>query len=136
MKICIVKMQIFLYTDNELVMLILELVEKASVELIGSEMLVKEMNDLADSYKRSVIQMMYELCSEEIKVTAAILDRAEEIRHCSNIKYKDSIHLACAEAAKVDALLTTDKKFVNNGNKIKIDTRIMNPNQWLSEVLY
>ena len=125
-----------IYYERNSVMLILELAEKASVELIGSEMLVKEMNDLSDPYKRSVIQMMYELCSEEIKVTAAILDRAEEIRHCSNIKYKDSIHLACAEAAKVDALLTTDKKFANNGNRIKIDTRIMNPNQWLSEVLY
>lgn len=98
-----------IYYERNSVMLILELAEKASVELIGSEMLVKEMNDLSDPYKRSVIQMMYELCSEEIKVTAAILDRAEEIRHCSNIKYKDSIHLACAEAAKVDALLTTDK---------------------------
>lgn len=99
-------------------------------------MLVKEMNDIADSYKRSVLQMMYSLCSEEIRVDSAILDRAEEIRHCSNIKYKDSIHLACAEAAKVDALLTTDKKFIHSGGRIKIDTRIMNPNHWLLEVLY
>lgn len=125
-----------IYYERNSVMLILELVEKAAVELVGSEMLVKEMNDLDDIYKRSVIQMMYGLCSEEVKVTGAILDRAEEIRHCSNIKYKDSIHLACAEAARVDALVTTDKKFINSGNKIKIDTRIMNPNQWLSEVLY
>lgn len=125
-----------IYYERNSVMLILELVEKAAVELVGSEMLVKEMNDLNDIYKRSVIQMMYGLCSEEVKVTGAILDRAEEIRHCSNIKYKDSIHLACAEAARVDALVTTDKKFINSGNKIKIDTRIMNPNQWLSEVLY
>lgn len=99
-------------------------------------MLIKEMNDLNDTYKKSVIQMMYGLCSEEIRVTKAILDRAEEIRHCSSIKYKDSIHLACAEAAKADALLTTDKKFISSGNKIKIFTKIMNPNQWLSEVLY
>lgn len=80
--------------------------------------------------------MMYSLCSKEVRVDSAILDRAEEIRHCSNIKYKDSIHLACAEAAEADALLTTDKKFANNGNRIKIYTKIMNPNQWLSEVLY
>lgn len=125
-----------IYYERNSVMLILELAENESVELIGSEMLVKEISDLHDIYKRSVIQMMYGLCSEEVRVTGAILDRAEEIRHCSNIKYKDSIHLACAEAAKVDALLTTDKKFINSGNKIKIYTRIMNPNQWLSEVLY
>lgn len=125
-----------IYYERNSVMLILELAEKAVIELVESEMLVKEMNDIADSYKKSVLQMMYGLCSEEIRVDGPILDRAEEIRHCSNIKFKDSIHLACAEAAKVDALLTTDKKFIHNGERIKIDTRIMNPNQWLWEVLY
>lgn len=125
-----------IYYERNSVMLILELIEKASVELVGSEMLVKEMNDISDSYKKSVLQMMYSLCSEEIRVNSAILDRAEEIRHCCNIKYKDSIHLACAEAAKADALLTTDKQFMNNAKRIKAYTRIMNPNQWLLEVLY
>ncbi len=124
-----------IYYERNSVMLILELVEKAVIELAGSEMLMKEMEDINDGYKRSVLQMMYSLCSEEVKVNSAILDRAEEIRHCSNIKYKDSIHLACAETAKADALLTTDKKFINNGNRIKTYTRIMNPNQWLLEVL-
>ncbi len=124
-----------IYYERNSVMLILELVEKAVIELAGSEMLMKEMEDINDGYKRSVLQMMYSLCSEEVKVNSAILDRAEEIRHCSNIKYKDSIHLACAETAKADVLLTTDKKFINNGNRIKTYTRIMNPNQWLLEVL-
>lgn len=125
-----------IYFERNSVMLILELIEKASVELVGSEMLIKEMNEIKDSYKKSLLQMMYGLCSEEIRVNSAILDRAEEIRHSSNIKYKDSIHLACAEIAKADALLTTDKKFINNANRIRIGTRIMNPNQWLVEVLY
>ncbi len=118
-----------IYFERNSVMLILELIEKASVELVGSEMLIKEMNEVNDSYKKSLLQMMYGLCSEEIRVNPAILDRAEEIRHTSNIKYKDSIHLACAEAAKADALLTTDKKFINNAKRIRIGTRIMNPNQ-------
>lgn len=48
--------------------------------------------------------MMYGLCKDEIQVNEAILYRAEEIRHNSNIKYKDSIHLACAEAAGVEVL--------------------------------
>ncbi len=125
-----------IYFERNSVMLILELVEKASVELVGSEMLIKEMNEVNDSYKKSLLQMMYGLCSEEIRVNSAILDRAEEIRHSANVKYKDSIHLACAETAKADALLTTDKKFINNANRIRIGTRIMNPNQWLVEVLY
>ena len=81
-------------------------------------------------------QMIYKLCSKEVKIDSFILDRAEEIRHSSNIKYKDSIHLACAEAAKVNALLTTDRKFMNNSNRIKTYTKVTSPNQWLLEVLY
>ena len=125
-----------IYYDRNSIMLILELSEKSAIQIVGSEMLVKEMSDTNDIYKRSVLLMMYELCCEAIKISSAILDRAEEIRHSSNIKYKDSIHLACAEALKADVLLTTDKKFMNNSNRIKIYTKVMNPNQWLLEVLY
>lgn len=44
-----------IYYERNSVMLILELIEKASVELVGSEMLVKEINDISDSYKKSVL---------------------------------------------------------------------------------
>ncbi|MCC8103842.1 MAG: PIN domain-containing protein [Lachnospiraceae bacterium] len=117
-------------------MLILELVEHSEILLLGSQMLVREINETKDAYRRSMLQMVYSLCSEEIQINEDILDRAEQVRHISNIKYKDSIHLACAEAAKADVLLTTDRKFMNNCNRIETFTRVMNPNQWLLEVLY
>lgn len=125
-----------IYYERNSIMLILELAEKAAIKIIGSQMLVKEINDTKDSYKKSVLLMMYGICSEEIKVNPLILDRAEEIRNNSNIKYKDSIHLACAEDAKVDVLLTTDRKFMNNSRCLNTFTKVMNPNQWLLEVLY
>ncbi|MCD8369694.1 MAG: PIN domain-containing protein [Clostridiales bacterium] len=117
-------------------MLILELAEQSEILLLGSQMLVREINETKDAYRRSILQMVYSLCSEEIQINEDILDRAEQVRHISHIKYKDSVHLACAEAAKADVLLTTDKKFMNNCNMIKTFTRVMNPNQWLLEVLY
>ena len=125
-----------IYYERNSVLLIFELIEKLEIEMIGSEMLAKEIDDTVDAYKKSVLQMLYALCNEEISVDADILTRAEEIRHLSNIKYKDSIHLACAEAAKADALLTTDRKFMNNSNRIKTYMKVMNPSEWLLEVLY
>ena len=125
-----------IYYERNSVLLIFELIEKLEIEMIGSEMLAKGIDDTVDAYKKSVLQMLYALCSEEISVDADILTRAEEIRHLSNIKYKDSIHLACAEAAKADALLTTDRKFMNNSNRIKTYTKVMNPSEWLLEGLY
>ena len=78
-------------------------------------------------------------CTGQIGISAPLgrnLHRAEEIQHTSNIKYKDSIHLACAESANADVLLTTDKKFSNNCQRITTYTKVMNPNEWLLEVLY
>ncbi len=128
--------QLQIYYERNSVMLILELAEKKTVQLVGSEMLVKEIGDTTDSYRRSILQTLYGLCSKEIKVTPPILERAEKIRRISNIKYKDSIHLACAEAAKADALLTTDRKFAGGCGRMETYTKVMNPNQWLLEVLY
>lgn len=125
-----------IYYERNSIMLILELVEHSEILLLGSQMLVREINETKDAYRRSMLQMVYSLCSEEIQINEDILDRAEQVRHISNIKYKDSIHLACAEAAKADVLLTTDRKFMNNCNRIETFTRVMNPNQWLLEVLY
>ena len=125
-----------IYYERNSVMLILELAEKSVIQLIGSNMLVKEMNDMMDMFRLEALQMVYTLCTEEIQVNEQILQRAEEIRKNTNIKYKDSIHLACAEAAHADVLLTTDRKFINNCKRIQTYTKIMNPNQWLLEVLY
>ena len=125
-----------IYYERNSVMLILELAEHSAIQLIGSQMLVKEIQETPDKYKCAILQMIYSLCTEEISVDRSILTRAEEIRHISNIKYKDSIHLACAESANVDVLLTTDKKFLNNCQRITAYTKVMNPNEWLLEVLY
>lgn len=125
-----------IYYERNSVMLILELAEHSAIQLIGSQMLVKEIQETPDKYKCAILQMIYSLCTEEISVDRSILTRAEEIRHISNIKYKDSIHPACAESANANVLLTTDKKFLNNCQRITTYTKVMNPNEWLLDVLY
>lgn len=126
-----------IYYDRNSILLILELAEKSAISIIGSQMLVRELNDITDSFRLETLQIIYQsLCSQEVHIDEKILDRAEQIRHASNIKYKDSIHLACAEAAHADVLLTTDKKFLNNCRRIETFTEVMNPNEWLMEVLY
>ena len=124
-----------IYLERNSVMLILELAEDKRIEIVGSQMLKKEIADTPDYVKRERLSLMYSLCSSEISVTEDIVDRALEIRENSNIRTKDSIHLACAEAADVDVLLTTDKKFMNNANRIPAKVKVMNPTEWLLEVI-
>ena len=124
-----------IYLERNSVMLILELAEDNRLDIIGSEMLKKEIDDTPILVKQERLALMYSLCSSEIKVTEEIIDRALEIRKLSNIRTKDSIHLACAEFANVDVLLTTDKKFMNNANRIPAKVKVMNPTEWLLEVI-
>ena len=124
-----------IYFDCNSVMFILEMVEKGVFELCGSQMLVKEIEDTPDSNKRKKLELIYSLCSSEIKITDCIVDRSIEIRNLSNIRTKDSIHLACAEFAEVDVFLTVDKKFRNNANKVPAKIKVMSPTEWLMEVL-
>ena len=124
-----------IYLERNSVMLILELAENNRLEIVGSDMLKKEISDTPDCFRRERLKLMYSLCSSEIKVTEAIVDRALEIRNNSNIRTKDSIHLACAEKAEVDVFLTTDRKFMNNANRIPAKVKVMNPTKWLLEVI-
>ena len=57
-------------------MLILELAEHSAIQLIGSQMLVKEIQETPDKYKCAILQMIYSLCTEEILVDRSILTRA------------------------------------------------------------
>lgn len=123
------------YLEHNSVMLILKLIECGELDLLGSDILRKEISDTPDLAKRKKLQLIYSLNSFEIIVTKDILRRAREIREQSNIRLKDSIHLACAESVNADVLLTTDKKFANNANRIPAKIRVMNPITWLMEVV-
>ena len=114
-------------------MLIIELAQKRYINLIGSDILIKEISEIKNIYKRKILDSVLSLCSDVIEVTPDIIDRSIEIRNYTNIRTKDSIHLACGEKSKVDCFLTTDKKFMNNANRFVTDFRVMNPSDWIRE---
>ena len=47
----------------------------------------------------------------------------------------DSLHLAMAEYSKADILLTVDDKFIQLSTKTNAKVKIMNPVNWIMEVL-
>lgn len=126
--------QIFL--DCNSVILVLELIENGYAELYGSEILKFEISETLDNLKRKKLELIYSMCSFEIKITEEIIERAYEIQYKSNIKSKDSLHLACAENKKVDVFLTVDKKFANNAKRLSSTVKVCSPTEWLMEVLY
>ena len=61
-----------IYYERNSIMFILELVEQLAIQIIGSQMLVREKADTLDLYKRAVLQMVYGLCSEEVRIITQI----------------------------------------------------------------
>jgi len=112
------------------------LVENGFVELCGSKVLETEISDTPDGFKRDKLELLYTLCSTEVEMTEEIIERALQIQEQSNIRSKDSLHLACAEYADVDVLLTVDRKFRNNANRLPARIEVTSPTEWLVEVLY
>ena len=53
----------------------------------------------------------------------------------SNISAYDSLHVAIAESAGVNILLTTDDKFEKMANKIDLNVRVMNPLKFVLEMM-
>lgn len=73
-----------IFYERNSVMLILELAETGEIEIVGSEMLVREIDDTFDVYKKNILQMVYSLCKEEIRINGywrCYIDDCSEIEH-------------------------------------------------------
>jgi predicted nucleic acid-binding protein len=66
------------------------------------------------------------LLSGDIKMRAATL-------MSQNIKEFDAYHVAFAEAAKADCLLTTDKRLLNASKRLEIFVNVINPLYFMEE---
>ena len=104
-------------------------------QIVGSEILEKEMSMISDRRKRRIVEILYHsIVSDIIKTSDVGARRAKEIMKVSSIKAFDSLHLASAEA-KPDVLLTTDLKFIKAANRLETRIKVQNPISFLLEVI-
>ena len=70
----------------------------------------------------------------KIKLDKSIDTRATELEKKYNIKYKDGLHMAYCELAKIDYLLSTDKKFINASSRANTKVKVISPQDFIEEV--
>ena len=70
-----------------------------------------------------------------VAYTDEIKKRSEDIMKISKIRTFDSLHIAAAESANADVLLTTDDKMSNMASKLELKVKVQNPLQFAWEVL-
>ena len=81
-----------------------------------------------------MIIYLYKVADMHIPYTDKIKKRSEEIISISKIRTFDSLHIAAAEEADADVLLTTDDKFEKMSEKLDLKIRVLNPLRFAWEV--
>jgi predicted nucleic acid-binding protein len=120
--------------EAEAVERIFKRMRDGEVQWISSEALSDEINRNPHLERRLENAALMTLTSEIIEINQDIARRAGDLQVAGYGAF-DALHLACAEAANVDALLTTDDGFVRKASRADGSPRVMvrNPLSWSQE---
>ena len=124
--------QLRIREEGEAVELVLNLVVRGSHTWVASEVLADEIrrNPLAE--RRMECQALLRMAAEIVRIDDAIAKRARALEKAGYGAF-DALHLAAAESAGADVLLSTDDQFLRlarrGAGRPKIDVR--NPVSWV-----
>ena len=125
-----------IHLEAEAILAILNHSRTSGWGVIGSDAIDYEIAGMPDHGKRLMVQILSTLHDAHIKVDAGVEQRALELRRMG-LKALDALHVACAEKAKAEVLLTTDDHLLSKAaqNKKTLKIKIENPLRWAMEVL-
>ena len=121
--------------EAEAVLLILERCQARTWQLLGSEAVEYEVSRIPDEEQRHKVLHLASIACVKQVVSAGVQARAEELEGLG-FKALDALHIACAEAASADVLLTSDDRMQAKAKEFqdKLHVRVENPILWLVEV--
>ena len=124
-----------IYLESEAILSILKRGELQHFEILGSPILKLEMNQMRDEDKKQKVKNLYQIIHKEIAYTKEVKKRSEEIMKLSKIRSFDSLHIASAELANADVVLTTDDKLEKMASHLDLRVKVQNPLKFVLEVL-
>jgi predicted nucleic acid-binding protein len=125
-----------IHLESEAILSILNYSRTAGWSVIGSEAIDFEISKIPDHDKRLMVQILSTVHDARVKVDAEVEQRALELKRVG-LRPLDALHVACAEKAKAEVLLTTDDNLLSKAvqNKRMLKVKIENPLRWVTEVL-
>ena len=121
------------HLEAEAVLSIISRCESGDWGILSSGVIDYELSQIPDSETQEKINTLYSSANEHHKLDQKIIDRAKSFQ-ANNIGNFDSLHMAVAESANADVLLTTDDKFEKRAKNTDTTVRVANPVTWLMEV--
>ncbi len=123
------------HLESEAILTILKMGQMKRIVIAGSEILELEITRMPDENKKRKVLDLYKAADIHILYTSKIRERSEAIMSVSKIRTFDSLHIAAAEEANADVLLTTDDKLEKMAEKLDLKTRVVNPLRFAWEVI-
>ena len=123
-----------IHLESEAVLAVLRACENRRITIFSSPVVRMEIDKFSNDDKREKVLALYSIATPDIPFTDEIKSRAVEIRSVSNIRIMDSLHVATAEAGRVDAMLTTDDKLIKACARLNLAVRVINPVNFILEM--
>ena len=123
-----------IHIESEAVLAILKACENGLLQILSSPVVKLEIDKFSNEDKREKVLALYSIANPDIPFTEEIKNRAEDIRSKSSIRLMDSLHVATAEAGKVDAMLTTDDRLIKACEKLRLGIKVVNPVTFIMEM--
>lgn len=105
------------------------------IKIYTSRAIDYEISNISDGDKKRQIEDLYDgLEIEKIPYSYAIKERAQELKKFS-IHYMDAYHISYAESRNLDYFITVDKQLINASKRTNLKVNVMNPIQFIMEVM-
>ncbi|HME07968.1 MAG TPA: PIN domain-containing protein [Bryobacteraceae bacterium] len=123
--------------EAEAVEKILKQVREDLIQWVSSDALAEELGRNPHEGRKIDSIALLALASETIETSGGIRSRARQLQHAGYGPF-DALHLACAEAAHADVLLTTDDGLMRKASRGDGRPRVavLNPLSWSQEDRY
>jgi len=122
--------------ESEAVLGIVQLARLGELTLIGSEALDLESSQNPDTDRRRKVEAFLSAATSKVTVGAGERQRGRDLESLG-LQAFDALHIACAESAGAEVLLTTNDRFRKKAARLqnKLALRVENPAKWYPEVI-
>lgn len=127
--------QLRVMRESEAILDTLERATRGEWTIIGSDAVQQELAAIRDPDRRIGAESLAGFAGEHVHLDEDQHRRGEALERMGLRGY-DSLHIACAEAAGADALLTTDDALIRRARRLQhhLAVRVANPVSWLEEI--
>ena len=120
--------------EAEAILVVLALCESNQLELISSDALLLEIDQIPDPIPKEDAMEIISLAGQTVELTSEIEILAREFG-VSGIKTLDALHLAFASFSRVDYFCTCDDKFIRKAKNLgNLNTKVVSPTELVMEL--